>query len=199
MLTECLSALRGILPPYAQVGGAGTGDDHPLLAGEAIPRARPERLREFAAGRHAARLALGRDVPIPRGTDLAPVWPCGWIGSITHCKMIALAAVLPSGRSKAIGIDMEDDSSIAPDVARIVAGVNDGHPAKAIFVAKEAAYKAQFALSGAAMNYEGFCVSLAGDRFEARFTAETGPFAAGAVLHGRMSFGAGFVIAAVVI
>ena len=45
-------------------------EEEPTLA-----RMVPARRREFAAGRTAARRALGRSVAIPMGPDRAPVWP----------------------------------------------------------------------------------------------------------------------------
>lgn len=188
-----------MLPPEAGVGGAETSEAYPLMPGEALPRARPARQGETAAGRHAARMALGRTVAIGRDADHAPIWPAGWIGSITHSGPFALAAVLPQGPWQAIGIDIEDRTPLDSAVARLVAGGGDGAMAKTVFVAKEAAYKAQFALSRQKMAFDGFDVKFNPSGFEARFTQATGPFEAGTSLSGRLWFGPMYVVAAVVI
>ena len=48
----------------------------------------PARLAEFAQGRMHARIALARfglaDASIPMGSKRAPLWPAGFVGSISH-------------------------------------------------------------------------------------------------------------------
>jgi 4'-phosphopantetheinyl transferase EntD len=78
---------------------------------ESVRRAVAKRQREFAAGRWCARVALeklgSQPVEIPVGKLQQPIWPSGFIGSITHDNGIAMAAVRPNrGTYSAIGIDL---------------------------------------------------------------------------------------------
>lgn len=81
-----------------------------------IARSVPKRQAEYLAGRRAALAALRdlgcevRDLPI--GTDRAPCWPPGYIGSISHTAELAVAiALLGATSMTGIGIDIE---SIGP-------------------------------------------------------------------------------------
>jgi phosphopantetheine--protein transferase-like protein len=109
------------LTPIAQLLAPGcfgtdmedTGQDVSLCPLDAgfIESAAPKRRRDFALGRfcaHAALVQMGRDEPaIPIGTAGAPVWPTGIIGSITHTRGYAAAAVASQERFLAVGIDAE--------------------------------------------------------------------------------------------
>lgn len=169
------------------------------MPGESLPGAAARRLREFTAGRHAARLALNLRVSIPRDHDRYPVWPKGWTGSISHCGPIALAAVMPISTGQTVGIDIEERGPLDPAVAKLVAEGTDGDTAKAVFVAKEAAYKAQFAVSRMVMGYDGFQISLDDEAFEAQFTQNTGPFRAGNTLRGKFWSNTRYLIATVTV
>src|SRR5690348_12722868 len=52
---------------------------------------------EFRTGRYCARKALHRlgipAISIPAGSNREPIWPYGYIGSITHCNGFCAAAV----------------------------------------------------------------------------------------------------------
>lgn len=81
---------------------------------------RGPRRAAFLAGRLAAARALRRAGapagPVGRAADGAPVWPAGWLGSITHDRGRALAVLcratptrLAQGRTiPRLGIDLED-------------------------------------------------------------------------------------------
>jgi len=84
---------------------------HPLER-LAIATAQPARSREFAAGRNAARKAMAYfglgDIEIPSSPDRCPVWPKGVVGSISHSRHFATAAVTRDKRLAGIGIDIEE-------------------------------------------------------------------------------------------
>ena len=70
---------------------------HPGGAG-LYPEARDRRRREFLLGRAAAHQAIaalcgGSEQPIGRGPRGQPLWPAGLVGSISHTRGLALAAV----------------------------------------------------------------------------------------------------------
>lgn len=113
------------------------------------------RLQEFSAGRAQARAvlrALGLASPVvPVGADRAPLWPHGFVGSISHAGEIALAAAAPCTVVRAIGVDLEpslplDDELLGrvcrpEELARLEASPRLLHQAKLIFSAKESVYK----------------------------------------------------------
>jgi enterobactin synthetase component D len=77
-----------------------------------ILRSVPTRQLEFIAGRVAARAALhaaGLAEPptLPIGEDRAPLWPPGYVGSITHSAGSAWAVAAPATLMRAVGIDLE--------------------------------------------------------------------------------------------
>jgi len=92
-------------------------------AGQVLPagigRAVPKRQAEFLAGRWCARKAqelLGLPpIEIGIGSNRAPVWPNGLLGSITHTGpaepggvSIACCALAPVGHYRGLGIDLEN-------------------------------------------------------------------------------------------
>lgn len=78
---------------------------------EELARAVPKRRAEFAAGRHAASLALlrfGSDEPVPREPSGAPRWPTGFVGSISHGAGLAVAVAGSRLDYRGLGIDVEE-------------------------------------------------------------------------------------------
>lgn len=117
------------------------------------------RRASFLRGRTAARRAaaqLGRTFAGPLGTGDAgePLWPPGLIGSLTHTKELAIAAVAPAQDYQLIGIDLEDRRRELPPSVRDricreaeKTWVNEGEDRLLmIFSAKESLYKALYPL-----------------------------------------------------
>jgi 4'-phosphopantetheinyl transferase EntD len=158
--------IERVLPPGVATAWI-TGDpDVTLFPEEAalIEGAVPSRRREFATGRHCARLALARlDVPataITTGDRGQPLWPNGIVGSITHCAGYRAAAAARRDRLRAVGIDAEPhrplptevtDMVLLPeeqaDLARLAAADPAVHWPAIAFSAKESLYKAWFTLT----------------------------------------------------
>jgi 4'-phosphopantetheinyl transferase EntD len=124
--SDLLDAWRLLLPPCVKVSAG------PLLNHAAAlsftERASAgnvdgERLRELQSGRVYAKAALSMlgvdDVELPIGSDRAPLWPKGIVGSITHARDAGGSHVAAAvGRTcdvHAIGIDVERDSSPPPN------------------------------------------------------------------------------------
>lgn len=171
-----------------------------LMADEhsAVATAIPSRQREFAAGRAAARRAMlalgGVALPIPAAPDRAPLWPDGWQGSISHTRTLCVAAV--TQMPVTLGLDVEGAeplnetliSRIASD--RELSGLtapDRAKRAKAIFSAKEAAYKAQYPITKALFGFDHLEIAFDGDSdgFTATYLAPSPPFATGDILQGR--------------
>ncbi len=83
-----------------------------------------ERKRELESGRTYAKRALAafgvNNVELPVGNDRAPIWPKGFVGSITHVRKGAdgycAAAIARSDEFSAIGIDVEYAAGLAPSI-----------------------------------------------------------------------------------
>jgi enterobactin synthetase component D len=126
------------------------------LADLSAPVGTTKRAREFAAGRLCAARALRQagssQETVGVGFDRKPVWPEGFVGSITHTTSVAWAAVAPTTHLRSLGIDSEivfDDSALreaAPlvideDERRLVDGDKAAEQATLIFSAKESLFK----------------------------------------------------------
>jgi 4'-phosphopantetheinyl transferase EntD len=192
--------MQALLPAMVAVGWADTRLDYPLMPGEGLARAAPARLREYAAGRSAARgamILLGvTPAAILRGDDRAPIWPTGITGSITHTKTDALAAVTQT--RSLLGIDMERDGRVTADLwPTILREGEDTTQATLIFAAKEAVYKAQYPLTRALFDFHRLHIRIDGARFYARFCADTGPIAAETIWTGHHCVQDGLILTAV--
>jgi 4'-phosphopantetheinyl transferase EntD len=98
----------------------------PLFAKEAalVANAGAKRREEFTAGRNAARAALAMmglaPCPILRTPQRGPLWPRGFIGSITHCNGFCCAVVARSSDICSLGIDVEENDPLEKSLAEIV-------------------------------------------------------------------------------
>lgn len=175
MADDVATQLRAILGTGAGVGCADPrhrADDLWHQEQAMISRAVPQRRQEFAAGRRAARRAIAelglRPTAIAAGQDRAPIWPTGLTGSISHCDTLCIAAVSQTHRS--IGIDIETPQPLHAELIPIVCTARErewlqDHPAalrgqlaKRIFCAKEAAFKAQFPLTGRMIGFDALSI-----------------------------------------
>lgn len=131
-----------------------------LWEGESVAAGAVEiRRREFAFGRACAREALRSlghpPTALPRRADRTPGFPPGVCGSLSHSTTVAVAVVGPADRFAAVGVDVEPDRPLAPELAAIVASgaerarAADGHALTSLFGAKEAAFKCWFNAGGA--------------------------------------------------
>lgn len=153
-----------------------------------VAQAVGKRRREFLTGRacaHEALSALGAaPAPLLAGPDRLPVWPQGFIGSITHTdRACAAAAGRTGGDLRSIGIDLEPAEDLPTDLWETVCRPEErawldsapsagrGLLARAIFSAKECAFKAQFPLTRAMLEFEEIAVEidLARGAFRASF------------------------------
>lgn len=120
----------------------------------------PRRRREYRHGRCCARLALAGlgypDCPVPLGTDRAPLWPEGVVGSISHCGDSAAAAVAHRVEVGGIGLDIEQTEELDQPLVSMICrseelerlGPGDVRllVAKLLFSAKESVFKCIFPL-----------------------------------------------------
>jgi enterobactin synthetase component D len=195
LLPSGADALRTLLrevPHPACPGLAGAAIELPALA-SALDLARlagllpagiatsvPKRQLAFVAGRlcaeHALRLA-GAAAAVGRGGAGEPLWPDGFLGSITHTDALACAVAARDdggGRRHGVGIDSQvlaDEASVDAIVSvcctpRERAMLNDGRPprerflaATLVFALKEAFYKAVHPSVGRFVDFDELEVS----------------------------------------
>lgn len=134
---------------------------------------------QFSCGRACARAALASlgwpAEAIPVGGAGAPVWPAGIVGSISHCRDEAVAAVARSADLRAVGIDVETAEPFAPDdIERFCTDTDrsfrDGARlppslpwANLVFSAKEALLKAHYPEHGTRLASDAVAVRLTAD------------------------------------
>jgi 4'-phosphopantetheinyl transferase EntD len=165
----------------------------PLTAEEerALCNVAEKRYVEFALGRQCAHRCLqqlGADatslLPGPNGE---PIWPAGFVGSITHCEGYCAAAV--AARALSVGIDAEPASALPDDVLGIVAfgeeiawveAQPDSTRGRLLFSAKESVYKAWFPLTRSWLSFEDVRVE---------FNENTGSFTAHFLVSGPVVAG----------
>jgi 4'-phosphopantetheinyl transferase EntD len=123
----------------------------------------PKRRWDFVTGRKCAHLALDalgvEPIPVLSGDAKEPIWPQGIVGSITHSKDYAAAAVALKTEMHSLGLDAETDEPLSERVlARIgnedeinwVRGdksINFRNSGKILFSAKEATFKAWYPMT----------------------------------------------------
>jgi 4'-phosphopantetheinyl transferase EntD len=85
-----------------------------------IEQMAPVRLREYIAGRTAARRAIrqltGAITPVPRNADRSPRWPAGLCGSLSHTRSYAIGVVANTEYFDAVGVDIEEDFRVGQDL-----------------------------------------------------------------------------------
>ena len=134
-----------------------------------IARAVPKRQREFATGRWCARRLLTGfgfpAQPLLAGSDRAPRWPTGAVGSISHSGSLCGVAVAYRDCWSAVGLDVEDRTPldehlwhlvVRPDEVdwvRAPGWLDPGTKAKLLFSAKECLYKCQYPLVGLPLEF----------------------------------------------
>lgn len=194
----------GLLPPGVAVAWNAIGDEEPeLFPGEHVhvASAVAKRRREFAHGRACARRALvelgAEPCALPVAETRDPLWPSGFVGSITHDRALSVAAAARSDAYAGLGIDVEPDEPLKPDVAAriwtpeeaawaVAAGVvPEASAAKLVFVLKECVYKCQFALTRAFLGFSGARIRLGAGTCEAVLTESAGGLPAGTRFAGR--------------
>ncbi|WP_194895638.1 4'-phosphopantetheinyl transferase family protein [Catenulispora pinisilvae] len=192
--------IEAIVPPEAAAIEAFGDPPGPELFPELSPDLFPEeeaqirdavdkRRREFATVRRCAREALAQfgvpPVPILSGAKREPLWPAGFVGSMTHCDGYRAAVVARAGELASIGIDAEPHLPLPAGVLKVVAGAGESamvselaerfpevHWDRLLFSAKESIYKAWFPLARCWLGFEDAVVGFdpASDVFTAQLS-----------------------------
>lgn len=109
---------------------------------------------EFATGRslaaEALRLTHSKSDNVGRGDRGQPIWPEGFVGSITHCADVCAVAAANTSSVRSIGIDVERIEDVEDGLANLILrGDEDtnGIPLGWVFSAKESVFKCQYPLT----------------------------------------------------
>lgn len=159
-----------------------------------IAAAAERRKREYAAVRELARALLSEfgepPQPIPSLPSRAPLFPPGFVGSLSHSTDRALAVMARERDLLSIGCDIEPGDPLPIGVAGHVLRPSEravlrDFPAwfdRLFFSAKEAAFKAQHRLSGGFPEFHEIAITF--DRKSMKLVAElcveVGPLKRGA-------------------
>ena len=131
----------------------------------------PSRQREFVTGRMCARRALdllGVDASgLLPDADGIPQWPEDTVGSISHCRGVAMAMVAKSVDCRLLGLDLEKTNRLSAGAIKqvlhpmeeIFTG-GDQLKASILFSLKEAFYKAQFPKWQAVGNFSDLALEV---------------------------------------
>lgn len=146
-----------------------------------------KRRREFSTGRSFAKCALallGFSSDEPLGLDgRRPVWPEGFVGSISHSDTLAVVIVSNHPRLKGLGVDAEPATAPPHSIDRMVLtptelghmGDKDRLFATRVFSAKEAVFKAVNPIAKDMLEFQDVEVEFDGavSCFSARYTGAT--------------------------
>ena len=169
-------ALKALAVPGVRIGHRliQPGDEKVLFETEAktITSPVPDKRRASGAARIVGRALLKElgvaEQPIPRRVSGAPLWPDGVTGSFAHDHLVAVAAAALTRDLAALGIDVEPATPLPADMLDLVTLPNerigiDGDPlrGRALFVVKEAVYKAVHPQDGIFLDYHDIDVDLA--------------------------------------
>ena len=155
---------------------------------EAVAGAAQTRVEQFTAGRVCSRIALGRlgvatTTPVLRGEDRAPIWPPGFVGTISHTDTWCAAAVARAEDVRSIGIDLEPATPLKEALWRRVCTPKErdwlhdlsapGVTGKILFSAKESVYKCQYPITNKFLGFHAVEVELDEGEFRAVFQQES--------------------------
>ncbi len=168
-----------LLPPGVVAARLSVGAPVGLLLPEeaaSIRHCSEKRIGDFAAGRVCARRALETFqlgayplLPSPQGP---PSWPAAMVGSITHTRGFAAAAVSRSDTVRSLGVDSEEVASVKEHLWNTICAAHERaalhseplhrrlRKAAVIFTAKEAFYKCQFPLSQEWINFADVSIEI---------------------------------------
>jgi 4'-phosphopantetheinyl transferase EntD len=171
---EISAALEALFPPgvvAAELHGAAPAGFLTESETAAVSHCAPKRIGDFTAGRLCARRALEAsgvlNFALLPAADRQPLWPEGYVGSITHTEGYSAAVVGRRARFLSIGIDAETIASVHAELWPRILGEAElrqlmlvGEPqareraAALIFAAKEAFYKCQYAVTAEWLEFE---------------------------------------------
>ena len=178
-----------------------------------IAHALETRQREFTAGRICARRALSRlgapPEPLLADADRMPLWPDGFVGTISHVHDFCGVAVARRSSVAGLGFDVEPALELPSDAWRVVLTEDErarlnalpqrerGVTARLVFSAKEAFYKCYRSAGGGWLDFDEVDLHLTPDSdavIELRGTKS--PVVDGLCIEGRYAITRRFIFTA---
>ncbi len=197
MTESPVAVLVRLAGPDVRAAVEPVNDDKGLIGAEiqAVANAIAKRRAEFAAGRRAARAALGNmNAVIPASKDRAPVWPAGYVGAITHDDGLAMAICARSERMAGLGVDLTEAAPFPEHLRdRVLTAASEqnlnGLEARAVFSAKETLYKTLYPQVRHFFGFEAASIApdFTSDSFTATLTIDLATFAAGTKFRGGLA------------
>lgn len=169
---EVLNVLQELARPGVRVG-VRTIESTPMFEVEwaHVCRATERRVHEFGSGRGLLRDLMMRNIPIPVGSDRAPVLPADVRGSLAHDAEIVVAAIADHLVVRSVGIDIEPVETLDDLTARTILRPDEDLDAHLAFTLKEATYKAWSGLGGRMLDFHEVRLSVTGQAFSAEIMA----------------------------
>lgn len=185
-----VSVFRSTLPLSSQVES-----DYSYCLPESLKNVALTRKHHYIAGRYCAIQAaknLGFSLPVfPNAETREPIWPQGFIGSISHSKSIAISCIAEAQSFESIGIDAEEmiKTTTGENIASTIASVEELNYLKELnfdfgltllFSAKEALYKALYPLGRKFIDFKEATLSkvdLSSMSFELRLESKDPAYA----------------------
>ncbi len=166
------------MAPQGVTVGARTIGDRSMFEVERahVRHATEGRVREFGSGRALLRELMGRDIPIPVGSERAPVLPLDVCGSLAHDAGLVVAAVADRQLVRSIGIDIEPVGPLDELTARTILRHDEDLDAHLAFTLKEATYKAWSGLGGRMLEFDEVRLSMSGKCFSAEVVPQRQTF-----------------------
>jgi len=179
-----------------------------------VARAVDSRRREFATGRRLAREGLralglvepGRLELLP-DADRVPIWPPGFVGSITHKRDLCGVAVARSEAYRGLGLDLEPARPVRPELQETICTARErgwlrglgreeqGLRCRIVFSVKEAVYKAFYPSLRERWRFHDVAVEI--DPTAHRFLAEVPRSTGRARVEGSVALRAGWIVAGI--
>lgn len=148
---------------FSATAFSGYAIDLPASIQRSVPKRQAEYFFARLAAAHCLRALGSESMHVGVGASREPLWPDGFVGSITHCDGIAGAVVAFAGEVRGIGLDIESADAVSPELA-VAGSILDAreldmlaqqvtqrsltHAATAAFCAKECFFKATFGTVG---------------------------------------------------
>lgn len=204
------NTMTQMLPANVSFSVTDTRRIYPLFTCETPHHVTDTRLKEFSAGRHAARQAMAShglpQLAIPMQSDRGPKWPNSVVGAITHSAPICLAVIGNRKDYLGLGIDLASERDFPEEqtwplflhpteiasLDRVV-----GRDARVFLCAKEAAIKMIRDAFGRTLSFQSLRVTLTPDlsRFDVTVSPSIPDIPAGICLGGDLKRVLGYQLA----
>ncbi|MEP4546047.1 MAG: 4'-phosphopantetheinyl transferase superfamily protein [Saccharospirillum sp.] len=154
-----------------------------------------KRRLEFYSGRHLARKALQRAGATPagiaRGHLANPIWPSGYVGSITHGNQWVAAVAVKNDKLYGVGIDLlEQPEAVTKDLSDVILSRSErallsSHfpglpPVGLAFSFKESVIKTVSVMSGRFLDFLEISLTVSDGNLTATVNGISHPVACGA-------------------